>query len=97
MPKIYIGYIKEKFMVFLEKANLPIKKADYILVDERINEELKANISSLGIKMIFAPKAKNLTSPVRSHADIVIHHLGFNKFVCEPTLFEYFKTAFSST
>ena len=62
-------------MDFLEEANLPERKVGYVCISEDTGAEIKNNISKLGLKMLLAPSAAGLTSPVRSHADIVIHHM----------------------
>lgn len=81
-------------MEFLKEANLPDKRVGLVCVSEDIKESLKMNISKLGINQIYAPQIKNIESPVRSHADVMLHHLKADSFVCEPTVFDYFKKEF---
>ncbi len=84
-------------MEFLENANLPCKRVSCVIADERIDIETKKTLENEKIKIIYSKAAVGLTSPIKSHPDIVFHHLKDNFFVCEPTLFSYFQKQFEGS
>lgn len=81
-------------MKFLKDANIPERKVDIVCIDKNRDKKITDELNTLGIKIIDAEGAEGIVSPVKSHADVVLHHLGENKFVVEPTVFDYFKKAF---
>ena len=81
-------------MRFLKKANLPEMQVGTVCVNHRCSENIKNELTRLGISIIESPPADQMTSPVKNHADIVLHHLEGNRFVSEPSTYQYFKDAF---
>ncbi|MCD8180295.1 MAG: hypothetical protein LUF26_02270 [Firmicutes bacterium] len=61
------------------------------VIDCRAADETVYALENLGIKVIPTIKLGCLYDAVASHADIQIHYLGNNKFVCAPQTFEHYK------
>lgn len=51
----------------------------------------KKNFEFLNAKIIQGEKIENLNYPVDTHIDMQLVHLGKNTFVCEKTLYSYYK------
>ncbi len=81
-------------MKFLKDANIPEKRVDIVCIDKNRDEKITEELNFLGINIIDTEGAEGINSPIKSHADVVLHHLGENRFVVEPTVFEHFKKAF---
>lgn len=77
-------------MNFIKNANLPDRKVSCVVVDGKICEDAKNTLKSANIKIIYTKAANGITSSIKSHPDIVLHHLGGSLFVCEPTVFSHF-------
>lgn len=84
-------------MQFITDANLPQKNIGYVCISEKTPKSILLSLKQMNITPIFVPSAKDISSPVSSHADVILHHLYKNHFVCEPTLYEYFKKVFNRT
>ncbi|MCC8161247.1 MAG: hypothetical protein LIO53_08110 [Oscillospiraceae bacterium] len=61
------------------------------VLDCRAADEMVYALENLGIRVIPTVKLDCLYDAVASHADIQIHYLGNNKFVCAPQTFEHYK------
>lgn len=80
----------------MDKANLPSDAVGYVCVSANVPYEIFENLQMANIHVLSIPCAKNITSPIASHADLIIHHLGNNEFVCEPTLYNFLKKDFAN-
>ena len=87
----------EKCMEFIENPNLPERKAGYVFISCDAPADILKSLENMDIKPILVKRAKNITTPVCSHADILIHHLGGKYFVCEPTIYDYIKESLNNT
>lgn len=76
---------------FLTRPNIPDKKVTKVLVDYRIGAEAEKTLNKQGIEVIKTVKHKNLYEAVCGHPDMQLHHLGGDEFVCEPSVFDYYK------
>lgn len=76
---------------FLEKPNLPTGRVTKVITDYRISKTAEKSLEKQGIEVIKSFPHKNLYNAVNGHPDMQIHHLGKNKFVCEPSVYEYYK------
>ena len=76
---------------YIKNPNLPTEKVKCVLVDNRISPTSVENLKKEGIEVIFTKNIDNLYDAVKSHPDMQIHHLGENNFICEPTVFDYYK------
>ena len=81
-------------MEFLSNPNLPRKNVRAVLVDYRTAPEITASLKKLGIIVYKSCKVDTLDEVVCGHADMSIHHIGKNIFVCEPSTYEYYKHIF---
>ncbi len=82
-------------MRFLKKANLPDLPVGVVCINRCCSKNIKDELIRLGINIIESPPAEKMTSPVKNHADVVLHHLGGNRFVSEPCAYKYFKETFT--
>ncbi len=76
---------------FVEKPNLLTGKVAKVIVDYRINPKSIEKLSEFGIDVIKTKKIDGLYESVCGHADMQIVHLGKNTFVCEPSVYDYYK------
>ncbi len=72
--------------------NLPDKKIKNVIVDFRMSKTSKNTLSKLDINIIPTLKLNTLYNAVCAHPDMQIHQLDEKCFVCEPTLYEYYKS-----
>lgn len=62
------------------------------IVDKRADEKTVYKLENAGLYVIPTIKIDSLYEAVASHADIQIHYLGKNRFICAPEAFEYYKS-----
>ncbi len=77
-------------MGFVEGPSLPEKRVGAVLIDFRAGQEMIQALQNLGIKVFFSCRSDELSAPLCGHPDMMIHHIGENKFVCSPDTFNYF-------
>ncbi len=82
-------------MKFLERPNLPNKRAGSVIVDYRTAKTSLKALERLGINVILSCGIPSLNKAVRGHTDMMIHHLGGGRFVCAIEAYEYFKRELS--
>lgn len=70
--------------------NLPKRKITSVLLDCRINREAINKLNDLDIKIYTTQITSMLYEAVSGHPDIVIHHIGDNKFIVSPENLKYF-------
>lgn len=61
------------------------------IVDVRADEKAVYNLENAGLHIIPTMILGNLYDAVASHADMQIHYLGKNRFICAPETFEHYK------
>ncbi len=65
-----------------------------VLVDFRTDQKIIKNIEKLGIAVYRSREVQTVHPAIQGHADIGLCHVGKETFVCEPTLYEYYKQLF---
>lgn len=68
--------------------NLPEKNPEILIINKFACEDM---FKRYGARIIKSETAKNLTAPTNTHPDMQIAHLGGNTFVCEPSVYSYYK------
>lgn len=76
---------------YIKIPNLPDKMVNAVLVDHRINKESIKTLNSLGIKVYTTKSTDSLYDAISGHPDVVLHHIGDNKFVVSPENAEFYK------
>lgn len=61
------------------------------IVDVRADEKTVYALENIGLYVIPTIKIEHLYDTVASHADMQIHYLGKNRFICAPEAFEHYK------
>lgn len=79
-------------MNYFANPNLPNKRSKSVLIDYRTSEETVNELNNLGIKIFKTQPVKSLYNAVQGHADMQIHHLGNDRFVTAPEVYEYYKS-----
>ena len=69
-------------MKFIKKPNLPENRVVSVAISCEAGEAIQ-KLDSLGIETIKIPISKWLATPVRSHADMQILHIGNNTIFCQ--------------
>lgn len=64
---------------------------DISIVDCRADNETFYSLENLGITVIPTSKINGLYDAVATHADMQIHYLGKNKFICAPEVYPHYK------
>lgn len=64
-----------------------------VIIDCRADEETIRSLSRLNLTIIPTIKLSCVYDAIASHADIQIHYLGSDAFVCAPEAYSYYKTA----
>ena len=62
-----------------------------VIVDCRANDRTIHSLESIGLQIIPTIKIDSLYDAISTHADIQIHYLGNNRFICVPEAFEHYK------
>lgn len=65
---------------FIKSPNLPEGKVDTVIAGEGASDFFPS-LRKLGIKILSAKSDNTLSPPVRSHADMLAHHLGGNRIL----------------
>ena len=69
---------------------LSIKKVACVIVDRNAPQFLFDYLDKQKIEYIKSGYIKNIIEAVSTHPDMQICYVGDNKYVCEPTMFEYY-------
>lgn len=80
--------MKQKFFCI---PHLPNKCSNSVIIDHRVDKNTINALNALGIEVIFSYKSNRLHSAVCGHPDMTIMHLGYDKFLCSPDSYEYYK------
>lgn len=71
-------------MSFLNCPNLPEGPVKLAVVDERISSQAEESFYKLGVRLLKIKPHKNLYEAVRSHPDMMLHHIADNEIVYAP-------------
>lgn len=63
-------------MQFVLSPNLPTKNIKVVLLNGRANTKILKALAKQGIEAVLVPPCEDLLEPVRSHPDMLCHHLG---------------------
>ena len=74
----------------IKTPNLPEEMVRAVLVDYRINKDSIKTLNSLGIKVYTTKSTDCLYDAISGHPDVVLYHLGDNKFVASPENADYY-------
>lgn len=80
-------------MKFLENPNLPTRKVKAVIADYRIDKRSIDALNKFGTEVILSCEVPSLYEAVKGHPDMMIHHLGDNKFVTAAKAYEHFAKA----
>lgn len=75
-------------MDFLNKPFLPEKNIKAALIDYRIGAEALETLNSLDIEVVKSIPCKDLYDAINGHPDIVVFHIGDNKLILAPNVFD---------
>jgi hypothetical protein len=81
-------------MNFLNKPFLPEKNIKTALVDYRIGNEGFEALADLGIEAMKTMPCNDLYDAINGHPDIVVYHIGGNKLIVAPNVFEALQPIF---
>lgn len=76
---------------------IPLNKANLVIVDGRISDEIENNLKILGLKVIKTIECKDVDKSIAYHPDIVIHPINHNTLMIAPNVFDYYEDIFKST
>lgn len=62
-----------------------------LIVDCRINEEIKYNLETKGYTLIYTKPNKDILYPFNSHPDMLIRQLSSNDFICDRDNISYYR------
>lgn len=77
---------------YLQNPNIPNKRVGGVIVDFRTNSESIKSLENLGIKVIPSIEVTALHQSICGHPDMMIHHIGNNRFVVAAECYDYFSS-----
>lgn len=75
-------------MDFVQKPFLPEKNIKAVLIDYKIDVEALEALTNSGIEIIKTVPCDDLYDAINGHPDIVVFHIGDNKLVVAPNVFD---------
>ena len=75
-------------MNFVNRPFLPEKNIKAVLIDYKTDVEAIKALRSLDIKIIKTVPCKELYDAINGHPDIVVFHIGDNKLIVAPNVFD---------
>ncbi|EOD00909.1 DUF6873 family GME fold protein [Caldisalinibacter kiritimatiensis] len=75
---------------------IPIKKADAVIIDGRVEQEITKKLNKMDIQTIRTVKCEEVDEAIAYHPDIAIHPIDANTLVIAPNVFEYYKYIFKN-
>lgn len=75
-------------MSIIQTPLLPKSKVKLVLLDYRTDEEIVNNFDNQDIQYIKTIPCKDLYQAIDGHPDILMHHLGENKIVVAPNIYD---------
>ncbi len=78
---------------YISIPNLPNKRSKGVIIDYRTDKEAIDSLNSMGIECILSCRINSLYEAVCAHPDMMIHHLGADRFITAPEAYEHFKAA----
>ena len=70
---------------------IPNKRANTVIIDGRVNTDIKKNLKDLGVNIIPTIECKEVSKPVSYHPDIVLHPINHNTLIIAPNVFDYYE------
>ncbi len=70
---------------------IPLKKANTIIIDGRVSDEIIDNLKKLNLNIIPTIECKEVDYPISYHPDIVIHPIDHKTLIIAPNVFEYYE------
>ncbi len=70
--------------------NIPKSVVKSVVIDYRVDDEVLKTLSELGIDTIKTERCNELYESINGHPDILMHHLGGNKIVVAPNIYDSF-------
>lgn len=77
---------------YFKYQNIPNKCAKCVIIDFRSDSETINSLNELGIDMIPTIPVQNIQNAVCGHADMMLHHIGENRFIAAPEAYAYYKS-----
>lgn len=77
-------------MNYLKTQNLPDRPVRGVIIDSKISPESIETLTRMGITVFFSCKITSLNDSICTHPDMMIHHLGGNKFITAPEAYDFF-------
>lgn len=81
-------------MNFVHEPFLPVCKVKTVLLDYRSGAEIEQAFTSEGVDIVKTVPSSDLYDAINGHPDILVHHIGDNKLVIAPNVFEQLKPVF---
>ena len=69
---------------YFKYQNIPNKCVKCVIIDFRSDSETINSLNELGIDMIPTIPVQNIQNAVCGHADMMLHHIGENRFIAAP-------------
>lgn len=73
---------------FINDPNLPIKRVNTVILDYRADDEILLSLSNMGIDIIKTDCCAELYEAINGHPDILMHHIGNNRIVVAPNIYD---------
>lgn len=70
---------------------IPLKRANTIVIDGRIDLDSKKKLKNLGLNIIPTIECKQVSKPIAYHPDIVMHPINHNTLIIAPNVFDYYE------
>ncbi|NMA86818.1 MAG: hypothetical protein GX968_05795 [Tissierellia bacterium] len=70
---------------------IPNTRANIVIIDGRIDEEIETNLKSLNLNIIPTIQCKEVPEPISYHPDIVMHPINHNTLIIAPNVFHYYE------
>ncbi len=70
---------------------IPIKKANIVIVDGRIDKQSIIALKKMNLKVVPTTKCNEVYDAISYHPDIVLHPINYNTLVVAPNVFDYYE------
>ncbi len=75
---------------YIQMPYLPQAKVKAVLIDYRTDEDILSALDKEGIEIIKTVPCKELYEAINGHPDIIMHHMGGNRIILAPNIFDTF-------
>lgn len=79
--------------MIIKKSCVPGNRVKCVIADALAPDSFFDYLRKNGIEVIKTVSINNNLNPVSTHPDMQICHLGGSQYVCEPTIYEYYKNS----